>query len=361
MPSRKKLPPVDEAPATAAEPEAPTLEWMQECREWGVRAPVGPHGLTMRAINIGIYGEIPDEWDEMTRMPRGAYPVEGVPRIDLYSLTKKSEVWAENTPELYEEAIQRRWDAQHDIPWDTLEPQSPDMTFAMSQVCTELCQQAITEAEAIGNWLHKMCYGYHEVKDFLAAEAFDAARHIEAFRRRALANSGTMGLESPGLVNRRIIEVRGGWTETALFLYLVRGSLTLLLYRYGERYACNPADATLFRLAMQDKARHLAYGMAHLKYAIAQKGSGYALGLQRLLVGAEQDLHKEMQDPVLWEALAIIFGGGLQYMAAGMDVVRHLQQQYLEDYLRRLQWVGITRTADDLAPGLSEYLTPVTP
>jgi hypothetical protein len=360
MPSRKQASPGDAAPAAATEPETPALEWMQECREWGVRAPVGPHGLTMRAINIGIYGEIPDEWNEMTRMPRGAYPVEGVPRIDLYALTKKSEVWAENSPELYEEAVQRRWNAQQDIPWETLEPQPPEMTLAMSQVCTELCQQAITEAEAIGNWLHKMCYGYHEVKDFLATQAFDAARHIEAFRQRALANGGTMGLESPGLVNRRIIEVRGGWTETALFLYILRGSLTLLLYRYGACYASHPADATLFRLAMQDKARHLAYGMAHLKYAITQKGSGYALGLQRLLVGAEQDLLKEMQDPVLWEALALLFGGGLRRMAAGMEVVCRLQQQYLEDYVRRLQWVGIAKTVENLAPGLSEYLTPVT-
>jgi hypothetical protein len=46
----------------------------------------------MKAINTGTYGEIPEVWDEMTRMPRGAYPVEGVPRIDLYSLNAKAEL-----------------------------------------------------------------------------------------------------------------------------------------------------------------------------------------------------------------------------------------------------------------------------
>ncbi|MDH3598743.1 MAG: hypothetical protein OEU26_03775, partial [Candidatus Tectomicrobia bacterium] len=42
---------------------------------------------------------------------------------------------------------------------------------------------------------------------------------------------------------------------------------------------------------------------------------------KRLLIGAEQDLAKEMQDPVLWEALAILIGGGLPHIEAGMEVV----------------------------------------
>jgi hypothetical protein len=99
--------------------------------------------------------------------------------------------------------------------------------------------------------------------------------------------------------------------------------------------------------------------MSHLKYAIEKKGSGYALGLKRLLIGAEQDLAKEMQDPVLWEALAILIGGSLHHIEAGMEVVKRLQQQYLDEYVRRIQWVGIEKTAEELAPGLQQYLAPV--
>ena len=346
-------------PPTASTPP-PSLDWMEECLQWGMKASPGPHGLTLRDINIGIYGDIPEVWDEMTRTPRGAYPVEGVPRLDLYPLAKKAELWAENAPDLYEEAIQRRWNAKVDIAWETLTPLPQDVELALCQLCTELSQQAIIEAEAIGLWLHRMSYGYYEVKTFLASQAFDAARHFDAFRKRALANGGTLGLESPGAMNRRIIEVRGGWTETTLLLYIMRGPLTLLLYRYGEAYAHNSAEKTLFRRALQDKARHLAYGMTHLKYAIEQKGAGYTLGLKRSLIGTEQDLLKDMQDPVLWEALAILFGPGLQHIETGMEVVKRLQQQYLEDYLRRLQWVGIEKTAEELAPGLQEFLAPVT-
>ena len=357
--------PLDDQQAHEAQPvqkaSAPpvSLDWMSDCRQWGVKAPQGSHGLTLEAINIGVYGDIPEVWEEMTRMPRGAYPVEGVPRIDNYAIHQKVELWSENASALYEEAIQRRWNAQTDISWETLVPLPQDLELALCQLCTELSQQAVVEGEVLGNWLHRMSYGYYEVKSFLATEAFDSARHVEAFRQRALANGGTLGLESPGRVNRRMVEVRGGWTETALLLYIMRGPLTLLLYRYGEAYAPTPVEKTLFRLALQDKARHLAYGMGHLRYAIEHKGAGYALALKRILIGAEQDLLKEMQDPVLWEALAIICGGGLRDMEAGMAVVKRLQHTYLEAYVRRLQWVGVDKTMHDLAPGLQAFLTPV--
>lgn len=344
------------APPAAAPRQAVALDWMQDCLEWGVKAPQEAHGLTLGAINIGIYGAIPEEWDEMTRMPRGAYPVEGVPRLDNYSITKKVELWADQVPELYEEAVQRRWIPATDIPWDSITPLSEDVELAMGQFCTELCQHAVLEGEVIGNWLHRMVYGYYEVKSFLATEAFDASRHYAAFRQRALTHGGVLGLESPGMVHRRVLEVRGGWTEAALFLYIMRGTLTLLLYRYGEAYAHNAAEKRLFRLALQDKARHLAYGMAHLKYAIERKGRGYARSLQHLLVGAEQDLAKEMQDPVLWEALAIIFGNGVEHIGTGMTVVRRLQQDYLTQYIQRLQWVGVPQSTAQLAAGLQGYV-----
>ena len=168
----------------------------------------------------------------------------------------------------------------------------------MRQLCTELAQQASTETDVVGQWLHRMNYAYHEVKGFLATEIFDTARHYTVFRRRALANGGSLGLESPGQINRRLLESRAGWTETALYLYILRGTLTLLIYRYGEAYARNWTDKLLFRHCMEDKARHMAYGMAHLKYAVEQRGPDYGLGLQRLMGGVERDLASEMGDPV---------------------------------------------------------------
>ena len=97
--------------------------------------------------------------------------------------------------------------------------------------------------------------------------------------------------------------------------------------------------------------------MAHVKYAISEKGDDYATGLLRMMSGVEQDLITEMKDPVLWEALAIIFGGGLENISSGMDVVRELQRRYVSEYMARMQWAGIDKKLENLAPGLAAYIT----
>ena len=336
--------------------EAKRFTWMDDSPQWGTKAVPSKRGLTLDDINTGFYGEVPSQSEEMTRMPRGARHVPGLPRLEFYSLSKKEEIWADNAGTLYEEAIQRRWIAHLDVPWDSLQPLPRELELAMCQLCTELAQQATTETDSIGQWVGRMNYAYYEVKTFLATELYDTARHYDAFRTRALANGGTLGLESPGLINRRIIESRAGWTETAVLMYILRGTFTLMLYRYGEAYALNPAEKILFRLCSQDKARHLGYGMAHVKYAITQKGDDYALGLLRMMRGVEQDLATEMKDPVIWEAMAIVCGGGLENISFGMDVVKGFQRRYVNEYIARMRWVGIDKTLDNLVPDLASYV-----
>ena len=355
--SEEQSPP--EVSSETTEPAAPgaaPLAWMNDTLEWGVRVQPGKHGMTMRGLNVGSYGEVPEYSTDMSRRPRGASPVSGVPRTDFYALSSKVDIWADNAVDLYEEAIQRRWMAHTDVPWDQLTAMPGEAELAMRQLCTELAQQASIETDVIGQWLHKMNYAYHEVKTFLATEIFDTGRHYSAFRQRALANDGALGLESSGHINRRLMEVRAGWTEAALYLYVIRGSLTLLLYRYGEAYACNPADKYLFRRCLEDKARHLAYGMSHLKYAVEHQDEGFAKGLSNLMQGVEHDIGLELKDPVLWEALAIIFGGGLANISSGMEVVKDLQQRYIEEYLARMKWAGIPKTENNLSPVLAAYL-----
>ena len=356
----EKLDQTEEQPDTGPESPAPTgpqpLDWMNDTLEWGIRAQPGKHGMTMRVLNIGSYGEIPDYSTDMSRRPRGAFPTPGVPRTDLYSLSQKVDLWADCAVDLYEEAIQRRWMAHADVPWDELPAETDDVELAMRQLCTELAQQSSIETDTIGQWLHRMNYAYHEVKTFLASEVFDAGRHYTVFRQRALANGGALGLESAGQFNRRLMEARAGWTEVCIFLYIIRGTLTMLLYRYGEAYSRNKADKYMFRRCLEDKARHMRYGMQHLKYAVDNREPSFGVGLNNLMRGVERDLAQDMKDPVLWEALAIIFGGGVANITAGMEVVKDFQQEYIEQYLTRMQWVGIGKTEENLAPDLAAYL-----
>ena len=134
----------------------------------------------------------------------------------------------------------RRWSSAVNIPWDACRDLPDDVELAIAQVATELSQQASIEIEVVTSWLQLMSYGYHEVKLFLSTETFDAARHFEVFRKRALVNGAGLGFESPGQVNRILLESRAGWTETSLLLHILRGVFTRTVYRYLAAYAPTP-------------------------------------------------------------------------------------------------------------------------
>ena len=115
--------------SSAARP--PSLAWMNDTLEWGVRVEPGMHGMTMSGLNVGSYAEIPEFSTDMSRRPRGASPVHGVPRTDFYALSSKVDIWVDNAADLYEEAIQRRWMAHADVPWDQLTVLPGEMELAM--------------------------------------------------------------------------------------------------------------------------------------------------------------------------------------------------------------------------------------
>ena len=353
-----------ESPAESeAETQAETVQspterfpWMKDTRQWGVRAPLTPHGLTVESIATGVYGEIPDESREMTRMPRGSFATPGMPRLDNYSVNRKDELWSDNAATLYEEAIQRRWNAMQDIAWDELPTLPEELELAWCQLCTELGQHATAEIDTIGQWLHRMNYAYIEPKMFLATQEFDSARHFEAMRHRALCNGGGLGLESPGMMSRRMLETRAGWPEVSVSLYIARGTLTLLLYRFGMHYATNPVDRRIFGLCLQDKARHMAYGLGMLKMTVAVKGPDFGVSLRRILGSIEKDMAGELKDPVLWEALAIVAGGSVRRMAEGKAAVDRLRSDYVRQYVKRLQYTGIDKQESALHPDLAAVL-----
>ena len=100
-----------------------------------------------------------------------------------------------------------------------------------------------------------------------------------------------------------ILESRGGWTEAALYLFVMRGIFTQTLYRYLERYAHNDAERRIFGHCLEDKARHLTYGIDHLRYAINHQDDQNLIVTQLCIIG-ERVLVRELKDVVLREALA---------------------------------------------------------
>ncbi|MEO8458390.1 MAG: hypothetical protein ABI559_11310, partial [Chloroflexota bacterium] len=245
------------------------LQWMKVPTEWGIRVKPGKKGLTVGMINVGTYADVPDYWPYQTEMPRGAYPIPGVPSMG-YSIFDKAELWAENAADLYEEAIQRRWRPSFDIPWNTLEPLPDAVEASICQLATALCEMALVSGDTIGKWLPEMSYGFHEVKLYLSTAEFDEARQFETFRKRAFSNGGGMGTQSPGYNHRGIIDCRY-WTETSCAMFILQNSYIMGLYEMGLHAAKSECDQAIFTKCMQDKARQLAYGIQHLKYFLSRK------------------------------------------------------------------------------------------
>jgi len=79
------------------------LSWMEKTLGWGTRALPEPNGagLTVDALNIGIYSDIPDHIPYRNRCPRGAWPAPEAGNIGGYYLQDKYEQWADVAGLLY--------------------------------------------------------------------------------------------------------------------------------------------------------------------------------------------------------------------------------------------------------------------
>lgn len=326
-------------------PEVADLSWMDKTLGWGVKARLEPFGggMTVDALNVGVYAEVPDHIPYRNRLPRGAYPAPGAGSIGGYYLQDKHEQWADSAGRLYEEAISRRWSTATDVPWETAHGLPDDVELAICQLATELSQHASVETEVISGWLQNLSPGYHEVKLFLSTATYDAARMFEGYRKRAMVNGGGMMLESPGGMNRAIMETYAGWSQTVLGMWFIRNSLDTTILRYLAAYGPTEADRVLAARLIPDRMRAAAYAADHIKFAISKKPE-LAIGFQVWLNGVEIAQARDLRDPVMTEALAVIFGRGVSGMGDGMTMVRKVYQDFVKTYLSRCKQANLDRS-----------------
>lgn len=112
----------------------------------------------MSDVAVGPYGEVPEHPAHRSMAPRGADIAPDTPDMG-YILNRKPDVWAENTRELYEEAVARQWSATRDIPWSELEELPSDLEHAMCRVCTTLAELGPSERVDVAPWVHWDCMG----------------------------------------------------------------------------------------------------------------------------------------------------------------------------------------------------------
>jgi hypothetical protein len=202
---------------------------------------------------------------------RGSTIEAGTPEFD-FQLTDKVNVWSDDAAHIYQQAVAAQWDPETAIPWDAQFQVTDDLEEAVVQVMTYLIENETAALIVPSRFIAQLHPHFREVMQVLAAQAADEARHIEVFTRRARLKRSQLGRSTIGGQTSLKTLVEEPEFAVASFLLSVLGEGTFLsLLWFIERYAPDPVTAAVVRLAAQDEARHVAFGLAHLSQHLARE------------------------------------------------------------------------------------------
>jgi hypothetical protein len=315
---------------------------------------VGPEGFTLRAADAGGYAWAPDHWPYENDTPRGAWPAAQGSRglLAPYTIYNKHEVWADSAADLYELAIRERWIPATDISWGSIEALPEHIEASLDQIFTNISEVQYNSNQVLMGWFKDISYGYHEVKLYLSTQVFDQARHVEAFRKRALSNGGGLGVQAPGFMNRTVYAAFK-FTELVCYVNILRASFLLTLAEWGDKIGRSQADRQLFERMANDLRRHLVYGVEHLKFYIRHEEANYdrvQIWLNRGEAMFSADLRR---DTALREAHILALGDSIQ---EGKARLRELREAQLQKYLRTLEAASVYDRAERLIPAFKDVI-----
>jgi TusA-related sulfurtransferase len=323
----------------------------QERPDWGVRLPLRKDGeLHTQDWMVGRAGQVPEHAPVTTGFaPRGAVVEPGAPAFD-FAINDRDAVWAGELHELYEQATANQWDASRDIPWHQLHPLPEPLERAVCQVMTFLAENEYSALYVPAKFVPRINPQFNEVVLFLCTQMMDEARHIEAFTKRALANGGGLQYSAASTqLSLKTLFDQHDFTS-ASFLLSVMGEGTFLdLLRFIEQYAPEPVTAEICRRARNDETRHVHFGMAHVRYYLAQDPAHYEE--LRAAVRQRADFMSAVTEvsPRVQEALAVLAAGGLdpERLGEGTRRVRALMDDMHAHRLQRLRKAGFTEAQAD--------------
>ncbi|HLB23573.1 MAG TPA: hypothetical protein VJP07_05720 [Dehalococcoidia bacterium] len=336
-------------------PPAPDLRWMKAPTERPPRIrEIPPEGLTLRMADYGSYGQAPDRWPYENDTPRGAVPSKEMGLPAPYTIYDKLEVWAENSADLYESAIRERWKPSTDIAWGSIEPLPDHIEASIDQIMSNISEQSYNSCQVLSGWLKEISYGFHEVKLYLATQVFDQARHTEVFRKRALANGGGLGVQSPGFFSRTVYG-SFKFTEFTIYVNIMRTSFLLALCEFGlGKIARSQVDRQLFELTAKDLRRHLAYGVEHLRHYVLQGGEQKRRNVRTWLDRGEVMMAVDLKrDKAMREAVILATG---DTVAAGKAGLKELREAQLKRYLQALDSAAYRGRGEHIVPTLREVI-----
>ena len=287
---------------------------------------------------------------------RGALVELGAPAFDL-PLAHRGDVWADEAARLYAQAAAAQWDPATAIPWTAHADHPAEVEDAIVQVMTYLIENETAALLVPMRFLSRLHPHFREVMQLLAIQAADEARHIEVFTRRARLRRTELGLSTAG--GQASLATLFDEPDFAIASFLLsvlgEGSFLSLLW-FIRDHAPDVCTQEVARLAAQDEARHVAFGLAHLARHVAED----ATLLDRLAAAIERRhsslAHTAGLNAEVFDALLLLAAGSWEpgALRAGHAAVEALHRAMNDGRRQRLIRLGF---APDRASSLSSLHT----
>ncbi len=241
---------------------------------------------------------------------RGALVEAGAPELDL-AITERAAIWADEAARLYAQAAAAQWDPATAIPWDAPIDHPAEVEDAIVQLMTYLIENETAALLVPARFLARLHPHFREVMQLLAIQGADEARHIEVFTRRAQLRRDVLGLSTVG--GQASLASLFDEPEFAVASFLLsvlgEGSFLSLLW-FIRDHAPDRCTQELARLAAQDEARHVAFGLAHLQRHVAEEPA-----LRDRLAAAIERRHAALATTAglnaeVFDALILLAAGG---------------------------------------------------
>lgn len=289
--------------------------------------------------------------------PRGARVEPGGPAYP-FSVLERDRAAPPEVAKLYDQAVSAAWDATRDIPWATIRPLGDAHERAVGQVMTFLAENELSALYVPAKFLPRIHPAYAETAMLIAAQLADEARHIDVFLKRARVAGGRLGV-STAVTSRSLLSLLEleDFTEVSFLLSVLGEGTFLDLLRFVETHAPDEATAMLASKARADEARHVHFGLAHVRHALATDPTTAdrleaAVRRRSARMGDVAGVPAPLQD-----ALTILAARGTEprSVARGHEAYRGLLHEMAENREKRLVHAGFS---PGRAQALSDLHTP---
>ncbi|MFT3765756.1 MAG: ferritin-like domain-containing protein [Minicystis sp.] len=240
---------------------------------------------------------------------RGALVEAGAPAI-AFPLDEKVAVWSDEAPRLYAQAAAAQWDPESAIPWSSNESIPDEIEDAVVQIMTYLVENENAALLVPARFLGRMHPHFREVMAVLAVQVADEARHVEVFTRRARLRRAALGTSAAGgqASLGTLFDEPDFAVASFLLSVLGEGSFLSLLW-FLHAHGPDPITREVARLAAQDEARHVAFGLSHLG-----RHAEMDPGLRARLAAAAERRHEALRQTAglneeVFDALVLVAAG----------------------------------------------------